>query len=80
VNGNLSVRVLDRGKAWLDIGAFESLMQASQFVQVIEERQGLKIESIEEAANRLVFIIKKEMTEITKPLLKSAYGESLMKL
>ncbi|WP_298781230.1 glucose-1-phosphate thymidylyltransferase RfbA [uncultured Polaribacter sp.] len=78
--GNLSVRVLDRGTAWLDTGTFNSLMQASQFVQVIEERQGLKIGAIEEAAFRSGFISKEEMYELAKPLLKSGYGENLMKL
>jgi glucose-1-phosphate thymidylyltransferase len=78
--GNLSVRVLDRGIAWLDTGTFNSLMQASQFVQVIEERQGLKIGSIEEAAFRSGFITKKEMYELAKPLLKSGYGNNLLKI
>ena len=78
--GNLSVRVLDRGTAWLDTGTFESLMQASQFVQVIEERQGLKIGSIEEAAYRSGFITKEQLYKLAAPLLKSGYGENLMKL
>ena len=78
--GNLSVRVLDRGIAWLDTGTFNSLMQASQFVQVIEERQGLKIGSIEEAAFRSGFITKREMYELAKPLLKSGYGNNLLKI
>ena len=76
--GNLSVRVLDRGTAWLDTGTFASLMQAGQFVQVIEERQGLKIGSIEEAALRSGFINKEEMYKLAKPLLKSGYGNNLM--
>jgi glucose-1-phosphate thymidylyltransferase len=80
VNGNLSVRVLDRGIAWLDTGTFDSLMQASQFVQVIEERQGLKIGSIEEAAYRSGFINKEQLYKLVEPLLKSGYGESLMKI
>ena len=79
-NGNLSVRVLDRGTAWLDTGTFDSLMQASQFVQVIEERQGLKIGSIEEAAFTSGFINKKELQDLAKPLLKSGYGKNLMEL
>lgn len=77
---NLSVRILDRGTAWLDTGTFDSLMQAGQFVQVIEERQGLKVGSIEEAAYRAGFITKKEMIEITKPLLKSGYSNNLLKI
>ena len=78
--GKLSVRVLDRGTAWLDTGTFTSLMQASQFVQVIEERQGLKIGSIEEAAFRSGFITKEQLHQLAKPLLKSGYGKSLMKI
>lgn len=78
--GNLSVRILDRGTAWLDTGTFNSLMQASQFVQVIEERQGLKIGSIEEAAYRSGFITKKELQKLAKPLLKSGYGKKLMEI
>jgi glucose-1-phosphate thymidylyltransferase len=77
-NGNLSVRVLDRGTAWLDTGTFDSLMQASQFVQVIEERQGLKIGSIEEAAYRSGFINKEQLQKLADPLLKSGYGKNLM--
>ena len=78
--GNLSVRVLDRGTAWLDTGTFESLMQAGQFVQAIEQRQGLKIGSIEEAAYRSGFITKEQLYKLVGPLLKSGYGENLMKL
>lgn len=78
--GNLSVRILDRGTAWLDTGTFNSLMQASQFVQVIEERQGLKIGSIEEAAYKSGFISKKELQKLAKPLLKSGYGKNLMEI
>ena len=77
-NGNLSVRVLDRGTAWLDTGTFDSLMQASQFVQVIEERQGLKIGSIEAAAYRSSFINKEQLKKLAEPLLKSGYGKNLM--
>jgi glucose-1-phosphate thymidylyltransferase len=78
--GKLSVEVLDRGTAWLDTGTFKSLMQAGQFVQVIEERQGLKVGSIEEAAFTSGFINKKELQDLAKPLLKSGYGKNLMKI
>ena len=78
--GNLSVRILDRGTAWLDTGTFNSLMSASQFVQVLEERQGLKVGSIEEAAFRNGFINKKQLRRLVKPLLKSGYGKNLMDL
>ena len=78
--GKLSVEILDRGTAWLDTGTFDSLMQAGQFVQVIEERQGLKVGSIEEAAYKAGFITKTEMIEITKPLLKSGYSHNLLKI
>lgn len=79
-NGKLKVSILDRGTAWLDTGTFHSLMQASQFVQVIEERQGLKIGSIEGAAYRSGFITKEELHELAKPLLKSGYGKHLLDL
>lgn len=78
--GKLSVSILDRGTAWLDTGTFPSLMQASQFVQVIEERQGLKIGSIEEAAYRSGFIDKKQLHQLAKPLLKSGYGKHLLEI
>jgi glucose-1-phosphate thymidylyltransferase len=78
--GKLKVTVLDRGTAWLDTGTFESLMQAGQFVQAIEQRQGLKIGSIEEAAYRSGFITKEQLYKLVGPLLKSGYGENLMKL
>lgn len=71
----LKVTILDRGTAWLDTGTFNSLMQASQFVQVIEERQGLKIGAIEQAAYEAGFINEKQLKEITKPFLKSGYGK-----
>lgn len=78
--GKLKVGVLNRGTAWLDTGTFESLMQAGQFVQVIEERQGLKIGCIEEVAYRMGFIDEAQLTQIAQPLLKSGYGKYLMSL
>jgi glucose-1-phosphate thymidylyltransferase len=78
--GKLKVGILDRGTAWLDTGTFASLMQAGQFVQVIEERQGLKIGCIEEIAYRMGFINKEQLHELAKPLLKSGYGTYLMSL
>ncbi len=78
--GNLQVSILDRGTAWLDTGTFQSLMQAGQFVQVIEERQGLKIGAIEEAAYRMGFIDANQLKKIAEPLLKSGYGTHLMGL
>lgn len=76
--GNLSVSILDRGTAWLDTGTFQSLMQASQFVEVIEERQGLKIGSIEAAAYEMGFINKKQFKDLATTLLKSGYGKNLL--
>lgn len=78
--GNLKVSILDRGTAWLDTGTFQSLMQAGQFVQVIEERQGLKIGAIEEAAYSMGFINPEQLKELAQPLLKSGYGIHLMRL
>ena len=78
--GKLQVGILDRGTAWLDTGTFSSLMQAGQFVQVIEERQGLKVGCIEENAYRAGFINVQDLRNIAKPLLKSGYGEYLMHL
>ncbi len=78
--GKLQVSILDRGTAWLDTGTFDSLMQASQFVQVIEQRQGIKIACIEEIAYRKGFISRKQLEEMAQPLLKSGYGEYLMKI
>lgn len=78
--GKLKVSILDRGTAWLDTGTFQSLMQAGQFVQVIEERQGLKIGAIEEAAYRMGFIDAKQLEKLAQPLLKSGYGTHLLSL
>lgn len=78
--GKLKVAILDRGTAWLDTGTFSSLMQAGQFVQVIEERQGLKIGCIEEIAYRSGFIDKKQLKQIAEPLVKSGYGTYLLNL
>jgi glucose-1-phosphate thymidylyltransferase len=78
--GKLQVSILDKGTAWLDTGTFTSLMQASQFVQVIEERQGLKIGAIEEAAYRQDFITKDELKVLATPLLKSGYGKHLISI
>ena len=76
----LKVAILNRGTAWLDTGTFPSLMQAGQFVQVIEERQGLKIGCIEEIAYRNGYISKEQLIELAKPLVKSGYGTYLMNL
>ena len=78
--GKLKVGVLGRGTAWLDTGTFTSLIQAAQFVQVIEERQGLKIGCIEEVAYRMGFIDNAQLEKIAKPLVKSGYGEYLLRL
>ena len=78
--GELDVRVLGRGTAWLDTGTFQSLMQANQYVQVIEDRQGRKIGCIEEAAYRMGYISAQKLLEIAEPLRKSGYGEYLINL
>ena len=78
--GELKVAVMNRGTAWLDTGTFPSLMQAGQFVQVIEERQGLKIGCIEEVAYRSGFISAQQLADLAKPLLKSGYGDYLMSI
>lgn len=78
--GKLKVGVLTRGTAWLDTGTFKSLMQAGQFVQVIEERQGLKIGCIEEVAYNMGFIDREQLLKAAEPLLKSGYGQYLVKL
>ena len=78
--GKLKVGILDKGTAWLDTGTFASLMQAGQFVQVIEERQGLKIGCIEEIAYRMKFIDKNQLNKLAEPLVKSGYGKYLLSL
>jgi glucose-1-phosphate thymidylyltransferase len=78
--GKLKVSILDRGTAWFDTGTFQSLMQAAQFVQVIEERQGLKIGSIEEAAYKMGYINREQLHRLAQPLLKSGYGNHLFQL
>jgi glucose-1-phosphate thymidylyltransferase len=78
--GKLQVSILDKGTAWLDTGTFDSLMKAGQFVQVIEERQGLKIGAIEETAYKMGYINKSQLHRLAQPLLKSGYGEYLLQL
>lgn len=78
--GKLKVCLLDRGTAWLDTGTFVSMMQASQFVQVVEDRQGLKIGCIEEVAFKKGYITKGELQKLAENYLKSGYGDYLMKL
>lgn len=78
--GKLKVAMLDRGTAWLDTGTFDSLMAASQFVQVVENRQGLKIGCIEEVAWRKKYIDDQQLKQLAEPLLKSGYGNYLMEL
>lgn len=79
-NKKLKVTVLGRGTAWLDTGTFDSLIQASQFIQVIERRQGLKIGCIEEIAFRMGFISREHLLKLSEPLKKSGYGEYLLKI
>jgi glucose-1-phosphate thymidylyltransferase len=79
-SGTLSVEVLDRGTAWLDTGTFESLMQAAQFVQVVEQRQGLKVGCPEETAWREGYIDDAALRELAEPLRKSGYGDYLLRL
>ena len=78
--GKLKVVTMDRGSAWLDTGTFDSLMQASNFVQTIEQRQGLKVGCIEEVAFRMKFIDKEQLLTLVKPLEKSGYGVYLKNL
>ncbi|MGV8115089.1 MAG: glucose-1-phosphate thymidylyltransferase RfbA [Lentimicrobium sp.] len=79
-HGRLRVKVMSRGTAWLDTGTFSSLLQASQFVEVIETRQGLKIGCIEEVAYRMGYISRSQLQAIAQPLLKSGYGDYLMRI
>lgn len=79
-NGKLKVSILDKGTAWLDTGTFQSLLQASQFVEVIEERQGLKIGAIEEAAFAMGYINRSQLKKLAEPLVKSGYGKHLLSL
>jgi glucose-1-phosphate thymidylyltransferase len=78
--GKLKVARLDRGTAWLDTGTFDSLMQAAQFVQVIEQRQGLKVGCIEEVAFRMNFISAEQLRKLALPMSKNSYGEYLLQL
>jgi glucose-1-phosphate thymidylyltransferase len=78
--GKLSVSILDRGTAWLDTGTFQSLMQASQFVEVIEKRQGLKVGAIEAVAFEMGYIDETQLRKLIEPLLKSGYSENLLQL
>jgi glucose-1-phosphate thymidylyltransferase len=79
-NSKLKVGIFDRGTAWLDTGTVQSLMQAGQFVQVIEERQGMKIGAIEEVAYRMGYIDKDQLLKIAEPLCKSGYGDYLKRI
>ncbi len=78
--GKLKVGILNRGTAWLDTGTFDSLVQAGQFVQVIEQRQGLKIGCIEEIAYRMKYISKQQLNDIAQPLINSGYGKYLLQI
>jgi glucose-1-phosphate thymidylyltransferase len=78
--GKLQVSIMDRGTAWLDTGTFASLMQAGQFVQVIEERQGLKIGCIEEVAFNMGYISREQLEKVAQPLRKSGYGDYLIEI
>ncbi len=78
--GNLKVGILDKGTAWLDTGTFTSLMQASQFVQVVQERQGFKVGCIEEVAYKTGFINKQQLLDLAEPFIKSGYGSYLIEL
>ncbi len=79
-DGNLRVKIFGRGAAWLDTGTFDSLHDATEFVRIIEKRQGLKVGCIEEVAYRMGYISKEELQDQAQPLLKSGYGQYLMKI
>jgi glucose-1-phosphate thymidylyltransferase len=79
-DGNLRVKIFGRGAAWLDTGTFDSLHDATEFVRIIEKRQGLKVGCIEEVAYRMGYISKEELQDQAQPLLKSGYGQYLMKV
>jgi glucose-1-phosphate thymidylyltransferase len=78
--GKLEVSILNRGTAWLDTGTHESLLQASNYVSIIEERQGLKVGCIEEVAYRMGFIDADQLRKLAEPLMKSGYGKYLLSL
>jgi glucose-1-phosphate thymidylyltransferase len=75
--GNLQVSILERGTAWLDTGTFDSLMEAGQFVQIMESRRGIKVACIEEVAYRMGYIDAYQLSRLSKPLMKSGYGKYL---
>ena len=77
---SLNVKLLGRGMAWLDTGTHQSMLQASNFIESIEERQGLKVACLEEIAFRKGYITKEQVAELAKPLLKNQYGQYLMKV
>jgi glucose-1-phosphate thymidylyltransferase len=78
--GNLKVQILGRGFAWLDTGTHDSLMEAGQFIETIEKRQGLKVSCLEEIAYRMQYIDRKQLIKLAEPLKKSGYGQYLLKL
>ena len=78
--GNLSVQVFDRGTAWLDTGTHDSLLQAAQFIETIEKRQGLKVNCPEEVAYRMGYINEQQLRDLAEPLRKSGYGEYLSRI